>query len=218
MGVITLGSRKYEVDFEGFLEDSNQWDENFATQMAPQLGIESGLTEAHWRIINFIRNTFAELGKCPLVYQTCRLNGLRIRDLKELFPSGYLRGACKLAGITYREGYLGNALVRELPEEVTVDAAEKVYEVDARGFLVNHKSWDEQYATNKACEMKMPDGLQERHWQILRYLRDVYRKTSSVPTVYETCEANKIEIDELERLFPDGYHRGAVKLAGLRAR
>jgi tRNA 2-thiouridine synthesizing protein E len=218
MGVITLGNRKYEVDFEGFLEDSSQWDENFAVQMAPRLGIESGLTEAHWQIINFIRSTFAELGKCPLVYQTCRLNGLRIRDLQELFPSGYLRGACKLAGITYREGYLGNALVRALPEEVTVGATDKVYEVDARGFLVNHKSWDEQYATNKAFEMKMPDGLTEKHWQIIRFLRDAYRKTSSVPTVYETCEVNKIEIDELERLFPDGYHRGAVKLAGLRAR
>ena len=34
----------------------------------------------------------------------------------------------------------------------------------------------------------------------------------------ETCEANDIDIDELEQLFPDGYHRGAVKIAGLRLR
>ena len=27
-----------------------------------------------------------------------------------------------------------------------------------------------------------------------------------------------LKIDELEKLFPDGYHRGAVKLAGLRLR
>jgi tRNA 2-thiouridine synthesizing protein E len=34
----------------------------------------------------------------------------------------------------------------------------------------------------------------------------------------ETCEANSIEIDEFATLFPDGYHRGAVKIAGLRLR
>jgi tRNA 2-thiouridine synthesizing protein E len=36
--------------------------------------------------------------------------------------------------------------------------------------------------------------------------------------VIETCEATDLDIAELERLFPDGYHRGAVKIAGLRLR
>ncbi len=40
----------------------------------------------------------------------------------------------------------------------------------------------------------------------------------TVPTVYETCEENRIEIEDLEALFPDGYHRGAVKISGLRVR
>ena len=34
----------------------------------------------------------------------------------------------------------------------------------------------------------------------------------------ETCEANDIDLDELEQLFPDGYHRGVIKIAGLRLR
>jgi sulfur relay (sulfurtransferase) DsrC/TusE family protein len=37
-----------------------------------------------------------------------------------------------------------------------------------------------------------------------------------VPTVYETFVANSLELEDLERLFPDGYQRDAVKLAGLR--
>jgi hypothetical protein len=37
-----------------------------------------------------------------------------------------------------------------------------------------------------------------------------FKKKNVVPTVYETCEANDLEIDDLERLFPQGYHRGAV--------
>ncbi len=48
-----------------------------------------------------------------------------------------------------------------------------------------------------------------------RFLRKRFQETGSVPTVYETCEQNKIEIEDLERLFPDGYHRGAVKISGL---
>lgn len=218
MGVVTLGNKVYEVDHEGFLQDSRSWDENFAEQMAPSHGIDGGLNDEHWQIIHFIRHTFAEVGRCPLVYQTCRLNGLHIRDLRRLFPTGYLRGACKLAGISYREGYLGNVMLRSLPDEVTVGNAAKVYDVDVRGFLINFKSWDEQYAVHKAQELKMPQGLTDRHWQIIRYLRDYYRKTESVPTVYETCDACKIEIEEMEELFPDGYHRGAVKIAGLRVR
>ena len=35
-------------------------------------------------------------------------------------------------------------------------------------------------------------------------------------TAYETCADNEVEIEDLERLFPDGYHRGAVKISGLR--
>jgi tRNA 2-thiouridine synthesizing protein E len=57
-----------------------------------------------------------------------------------------------------------------------------------------------------------------KHWQIIRFLRSTYYKTGKIPTVTETCEATDLDIDELEQLFPDGYHRGAVKIAGLRLR
>ncbi len=64
----------------------------------------------------------------------------------------------------------------------------------------------------------MPEKLNESHWQIIRFLREFFRKNHRVPTVYETCESLRLSIEELERLFPDGYHRGAVKIAGLRVR
>jgi tRNA 2-thiouridine synthesizing protein E len=64
----------------------------------------------------------------------------------------------------------------------------------------------------------MPQLLEDEHWKIIYYLRASNKKNKVVPTIYETCEANDIEIGDLERLFPDGYHRGAVKIAGLRVR
>jgi tRNA 2-thiouridine synthesizing protein E len=92
----------------------------------------------------------------------------------------------------------------------------KVYRVDAYGFLVDPSEWDEDFAINKSEELKMPKGLTNEHWRIVRFLRGRFEQTGSVPTVYETCADNGIEIEDLERLFPDGYHRGAVKISGLR--
>jgi tRNA 2-thiouridine synthesizing protein E len=217
MSKFTFGNREYQVDTEEFLSDYNQWDENFARGMAPKVGIISGLSEDHWRIIKFIRDVYDKAGKCPLVYETCRMNRLHLQELKQLFPAGYLRGACKLAGITYKEGYLDQSGLEELAEHVTTETQEKSYEIDGRGFLINPFQWDEKFAALKAYEMKMPK-LTERHWQVIRFLRKSFAEKNIVPTVYETCEVNKMEIDELEKLFPDGYHRGAVKVSGLRVR
>jgi tRNA 2-thiouridine synthesizing protein E len=216
MNALTFGSRSYQVDTEEFISDFKEWDENFARGMAPKVGIITGLSEDHWRVIHFIRNTFKETGKCPLVYETCRMNRLHLQELKKLFPAGYLRGACKLAGITYREGYLDQSWVEELAERVTLGGREeKTYLVNIRGFLVNPADWDRKFALYKAHEMKMPK-LTDKHWQIINFLRQRFEKDNLVPTLYVTCEANDIGLEELEKLFPDGYHRGAVKIAGLR--
>jgi len=218
MSAVVFDDKTYHVDSDGFLINSNEWDEDFALGMASSVGLTAGLTRQHWRVIHFIRRTFAELGKCPLVYQTCKMNSLRLKELKELFPAGYLRGACKLAGISYKEGYLGYALSPVGDGLSSADHEEKIYQVDVRGFLVDPVDWDEAYAIHKAFEMKMPGNLSNRHWEIIHFLRRRYRETREVPTIYETCEANHIGLDALEELFPDGYHRGAVKIAGLRVR
>jgi TusE/DsrC/DsvC family sulfur relay protein len=208
MGTFTFGSRTYQVDTEEFLSDFDEWDENFARGMAPKVGAISGLSKDHWNIIYFIRNSYKEKGKCPLVYETCRVNRLHLQELKALFPAGYLRGACKLAGITYAE---------EFAENLTSGAPEKSYEINIRGFLINPSQWDEKFALYRAWEMKMPK-LTKKHWQIIRFLRERFEEKNIVPTVYETCEAVGIDLEELQKLFPDGYHRGAIKVAGLRVR
>jgi TusE/DsrC/DsvC family sulfur relay protein len=217
MNTITFGNKTYSTDTEDFLSDFNDWDEDFARGMAPKTGINAGLTEDHWKIIRYIRDTLKETGKCPLVYETCRVNRLHIQELKRLFPAGYQRGACKLAGVSYVEGYLDQSWAQDLAEKITGGAQERSYTVNVRGFLINYSEWDEKFAAYKAWEMKMPK-LTDKHWQIIRFLRKSFEENNMVPTVYETCEANGIEIAELEKLFPDGYHRGAVKVAGLRVR
>lgn len=217
MGTFSFGDRTYNLDTEEYLSDFAEWDENFARGMAPKVGIVAGLSDDHWKVIHFIQDSFKASGKCPLVYETARVNRLHVQELKKLFPAGYLRGACKLAGITYKEGYLDQAWVEDFAEKFAAGTEEKTYEINVHGFLVNPYQWDRKYAVYRAWEMKMPK-LTDKHWEIINILRDGFEKNNLVPTLYDTCEACGIDLEELQKLFPDGYHRGAVKIAGLRVR
>lgn len=215
MTIITHKLKTYEVDGEGFLHRPRDWDEDFASLVAPQAGITEGLTSEHWKVIRTIRKIFDDTGRCPLVYQTCRAVGLGVEGLQALFPSGYLRGACRLAGLTFRAGQPGYGWADSSLTEIEAVLTNRSYRVDAWGFLVDPFDWDEGFAAMKAFETKMAEKLGDRHWQIIRFLRGRFESTGAVPTVYETCAANDMDLEELERLFPDGYHRGAVKVAGL---
>jgi tRNA 2-thiouridine synthesizing protein E len=219
MGTLTSKGRTYQVDSKGFLTDPGQWDEGFAEEMSIQLNMHSGLTKEHWDVILSIVDTFKKSGICPSVYEACRMNGLRLQDLRRLFPTGYLRGACKLAGMSSEVGRIGAVLhPASMPDTLNfMMVYGKTYRVDVRGFLMDPDEWDEQYAVYRAVDMKINGGvLTEKHWQIILFLRRTFKEKFCIPTVYDTCEANQIDLEELERLFPDGYHRGAVKIAGLR--
>jgi tRNA 2-thiouridine synthesizing protein E len=219
MKTFEFSGRRYEIDEEGFLADSRQWDEDFARGISAEVGITGPLTKSHWDVILSIRNGVAASGRCPKVYDVCKAQGLRISDLKSLFPAGYLRGACKMAGISYNDWAVPHtSLPKDRLTGVSTPLSQRVYRVDIRGFLIDPSEWDEEYAICKAEEMNMPRDMTEAHWKIIGYLRKQYETGGRTPTVYETCEANKISIEEMEDLFPDGYHRGAVKIAGLPAR
>lgn len=209
--------KKYRVDAQGFLLYPEEWDENFAEGMAPHLHIPNGLTKDHWKVIYFIRNTFDKMNVCPLVYIACQKNDIGLGVLKKLFPRGYLRGACKLAGITYRDGIFQERWLEENIIHYTRMYENRTYETDASGFLINPDDWDENFAVHRAHELKMTNYLTEQHWEIIYFLRGRFKETGTVPTVYETCEGNNIDLSRLEKLFPSGYHRGAVCIAGLRA-
>jgi tRNA 2-thiouridine synthesizing protein E len=219
MRIFKRKGKSYELDADGFLLDPKKWDANLAEGLALDLGIQGGVTKEHWDVINFIRGEVEKTGKCPNLYETCRVNNLRRNELKRLFPTGYMRGACLLAGISYKDAYLGADYMEHSAKDLHAVAQRQEYRVDVRGFLVDPDEWDEHYAAHRAYEMKIAGGkLSKMHWQIIRYLRSTFYKTGKIPTVTDTCEANDIDLEELEQLFPDGYHRGAVKLAGLRLR
>ncbi len=209
--------KTYRVDDRGYLVDPEQWDENFAEAMAPEIGIKNGLTESHWRMIHFLRNTFHHINKCPLIYVACKQNDIGLGDLKKLFPAGWLRGACKISGITYRDGYMQHVWLEDDIIHHTRTYNEKEYDVDDQGFLINPEQWDENFAVQKAYEHNITGNLTDKHWDIIRYIRSHYLTEGEIPTIYQTCDHAGLQLDDLEQLFPEGYHRGAVQIAGLQA-
>ena len=98
MPVFEVEERKYEVDEDGFLQEPERWNENVARDFAKSEAINE-LTEAHWRVINYIRNYYLQYGIAPMVRKLCKETACPLKEMYELFPSGPAKGACKLAGL-----------------------------------------------------------------------------------------------------------------------
>jgi tRNA 2-thiouridine synthesizing protein E len=88
-----------ELDEEGFLVDTNKWTREVAQILAQQEEEPVGLTEEHWRVIDFMRQFYLEYGSPPSVRMIPRHTGISLRRIRELFPEGLTKSACKYAGL-----------------------------------------------------------------------------------------------------------------------
>jgi tRNA 2-thiouridine synthesizing protein E len=95
---IELNNNSYVVDEDGFLEDPGVWNEKVALDFAITEGV-SELTEAHWKVINYLRNYYLQFGIAPMIRKLCKETGFKLNEIYALFPSGPAKGACKLAGL-----------------------------------------------------------------------------------------------------------------------
>lgn len=89
------------TDVEGYLLDPSQWSEEFAHATAQGEGIV--LTAEHLSVIRFMREWLDEHGVAPDARHVMKFLG-GDRDagrtrLFELFPYGYVKQACKIAGM-----------------------------------------------------------------------------------------------------------------------
>ncbi len=103
MPIFEDGSVKIEVDDDGFIIDSNQWNNEVALAMAKSEGIAE-MTEAHWKIANYLREYFLKFGIAPPIRKLCKETGFSLKEIYELYPSGPAKGACKVAGLTRPTG------------------------------------------------------------------------------------------------------------------
>ncbi len=91
------------MDPEGFLEDSSQWTEEIAAEIANDNGIGE-LTDCHWAVINYMRTAYLRDGTAPSIRTLGKLSGVPIKELYQLFPTGPAKLAAKVAGIPKPRG------------------------------------------------------------------------------------------------------------------
>jgi tRNA 2-thiouridine synthesizing protein E len=85
---------------------------------------------------------------------------------------------------------------------------------DAEGFLVDASEWDEELAAEIARENGIPEQT-ERHWLVVRFMRDRYLTTGSAPSIRALGKESGVPIKELYQLFPKGPAKLAAKIGGI---
>lgn len=96
------------IDDEGYLIDPQDWNEDIARQFATEESIS--LTEDHWDAIRFMRDYYAQHQIAPdarhvIKHLAERLGPESRNALFELFPYGYVKQACRIAGMKRPRGW-----------------------------------------------------------------------------------------------------------------
>jgi tRNA 2-thiouridine synthesizing protein E len=102
MTTATIAGKDLIVDNEGFLQQPDQWDREVAQAIAAELDMT--LTERHWLVIDYMRDTYLESGQAPTIRSLGKQSGVPIKELYQLFPKGPAKLAAKLAGIPKPHG------------------------------------------------------------------------------------------------------------------
>jgi tRNA 2-thiouridine synthesizing protein E len=87
-------------------------------------------------------------------------------------------------------------------------------EVDGEGFLVDAHQWNKQVATEIAGATGTP-VLTDRHWQVVRFMRDAYLATGAAPSIRTLGKESGVPVKELYQLFPKGPAKLAAKIGGI---
>src|SRR5437899_1265312 len=102
MPVTTLSNRQVHVDDEGFLTQYDEWDEGLAEVLATAIGID--LTDAHWRVIRFLREDYRTRGETPTIRRLHTVGGVPTKELFTLFPKKPGKKMAYVAGLPKPHG------------------------------------------------------------------------------------------------------------------
>jgi TusE/DsrC/DsvC family sulfur relay protein len=101
---LEIGEKSVALDEEGYLIDSADWNEEITEALARAERIV--LSDAHWAVIRFMRAYYEQhkitpdarhVIKALAAYRGAASEGRN--ELFTLFPYGYVKQACKIAGM-----------------------------------------------------------------------------------------------------------------------
>ncbi len=85
-----------DLNEEGYLTNHGQWNRDIAVALAQELGI--ALTDAHWKVLEFIDRDFKEKGVVPGMRRMNKVGNIPTKELYALFPDGPIKKAAKISG------------------------------------------------------------------------------------------------------------------------
>ena len=101
---LAIGGKSIAVDDEGYLIDPADWNQQAAEELARQEQIV--LSAEHWAVIRFMRQYYEQRQIAPDARHVIKFlagyrgaSGTGRNDLFRLFPYGYVKQACRIAGM-----------------------------------------------------------------------------------------------------------------------
>lgn len=104
MPTMEFQGKQIEVDDDGYIINLDDWTKELADTLASQDGLT--LTEAHWEVINFLRDYYKQYQIAPMIKILVKEIGKvmgpekgNTKYLYELYPAGPAKQACRYAGL-----------------------------------------------------------------------------------------------------------------------
>jgi tRNA 2-thiouridine synthesizing protein E len=99
---MTVDTDMPELDAEGYLVEPADWNEDVAQTLAQRENLDLG--EDHWDVIRFMRDYYEEHqvaadARFVIKHLAVRVGAEAQKLLFKLFPYGYVKQACKIAGM-----------------------------------------------------------------------------------------------------------------------
>jgi TusE/DsrC/DsvC family sulfur relay protein len=103
MTMTLIADAPVDVDAEGFMTESEQWNEQIAQAIAARNGVPE-LTDRHWLVVKFMRERYLATGTAPSIRALGKESGVPVKELYGLFPKGPAKLAAKIGGIPKPKG------------------------------------------------------------------------------------------------------------------
>jgi dissimilatory sulfite reductase related protein len=103
MSTRTIAGKTVAVNEEGFMTNPSEWTKDIAVELAKEEGIAE-LSDAHWKVIDFCRQTAGTTGAAPTLRTITNGAGVSTKELFGLFPKGPAKKVARIAGLGKPEG------------------------------------------------------------------------------------------------------------------
>jgi tRNA 2-thiouridine synthesizing protein E len=99
----SIAGKTVSVNDEGYMTNPAEWTKDIAVEIAKEEGI-ADLSDAHWKVIDFCRQSASGSGKAPTLRTITTGTGISTKELFALYPKGPAKKVAKISGLGKPEG------------------------------------------------------------------------------------------------------------------